>query len=102
MVDRAEKIIRLLGERYGRALAYSGTEETPFRVLIGTILSQRTRDGNTAKAAAQLFGKYDTPEKLAGAPVKEVEQLIRPCGFYRTKARTIKKTANVNELKSIH
>ncbi|MBU7023630.1 MAG: endonuclease III [Theionarchaea archaeon] len=65
----------------------------PFRVLIGTILSQRTRDENTAKASEQLFGKFDTPEKLASARREEIERLIRPSGFYHVKAQRIQKVA---------
>jgi endonuclease-3 len=65
----------------------------PFRVLIGTILSQRTRDENTAKASEQLFGKFDTPEKLASARIEEIERLIRPSGFYHVKAQRIQKVA---------
>jgi endonuclease-3 len=65
----------------------------PFKVLISTILSQRTRDENTAKASEQLFGKFDTPEKLASARIEEIEGLIRPSGFYHVKAQRIQKVA---------
>jgi endonuclease-3 len=65
----------------------------PFKVLISTILSQRTRDENTAKASEKLFGKFDTPEKLASACIEEIEGLIRPSGFYHVKAQRIQKVA---------
>lgn len=65
----------------------------PFKVLIGTILSQRTRDENTAKASEQLFQKFDTPERLASACIEEIERLIRPSGFYHVKAQRIQKVA---------
>jgi endonuclease-3 len=61
----------------------------PFKVLISTILSQRTRDENTSIASSILFAKYDTPAKLAVADQKEVEQLIKCVGFYKTKAKRI-------------
>ena len=74
----------------GRAVVWN---EDPFRVLISTVLSQRTKDENTAKASMALFDKYGTPEKLAEAPAEEVERLIRPAGFYRVKAARIQRIA---------
>jgi len=65
----------------------------PFRVLIATILSQRTRDENTDKAAAQLFARFPTAEALARAPARTLERLIRPAGFYHVKAKKIKEVA---------
>lgn len=64
-------------------------EGDPFRVLIGTILSQRTRDENTAKASENLFSKYRTPEELAHADPRTVRKLIRPSGFYNVKTKSI-------------
>jgi len=61
-----------------------------FKVLISTVLSQRTRDANTAKASEQLFKKYKTPASLARARLSEIARLIRPAGFYREKAKKIK------------
>ncbi len=65
--------------------------EDPFRVLISTVLSQRTRDANTEKATKQLFAKYNTPKKIAGAKARELQQLIKPSGFYRVKAKVIQR-----------
>ncbi|MFH0815207.1 MAG: cyanophycin synthetase, partial [Methanobacteriota archaeon] len=65
----------------------------PFHVLISTILSQRTRDESTHKASVALFGVYDTAEKLAKAPTADVERLVKPSGFYKTKARYLKAAA---------
>lgn len=61
----------------------------PYRVLIRTILSQRTRDDNTDRATAQLFDEYPTLEDVASATPEELEPLIRPAGFYHVKARRI-------------
>lgn len=61
----------------------------PFRVLIATVLSARTRDENTIKATENLFSKYKTPEEILQADIGEIEELIRPAGFYRVKARRI-------------
>ncbi|MEN6328772.1 MAG: endonuclease III [Methanobacteriaceae archaeon] len=61
----------------------------PYRVLIRTILSQRTRDENTDRASAQLFAEYPTMEDVASAIPEKLEPLIRPAGFYHVKARRI-------------
>ena len=60
--------------------------EDPFRILVGTILSARTRDETTAAACERLFARAITPAELARLSVAEIEKLIYPVGFYRTKA----------------
>ena len=67
--------------------------EDPFQVLIGTILSQRTRDANTDVASARLFARFPDPERLARARPSVLEPLIRPVGFYRAKSRAIRAVA---------
>ena len=67
--------------------------ENPFQVLIGTILSQRTRDENTDVASAQLFARFPDVATLASAPPREIEPLIRATGFYHVKARVIRECA---------
>ncbi|GEM_PF-231056 len=68
--------------------------EDPFQVLIGTILSQRTRDANTDVASARLFARFPDAPSLARARRSEVESLIRVTGFYHVKARVLGKVAN--------
>jgi endonuclease III len=67
--------------------------ESPFQVLIGTILSQRTRDANTDVAARQLFARFPDAESLARARLSSIEKLIRRTGFYHVKARVIRACA---------
>jgi endonuclease-3 len=67
--------------------------EDPFQVLIGTILSQRTRDENTDTASARLFAKYPDARSLSRATARQIEPLIRETGFYHTKARAIRACA---------
>ncbi|AXV36987.1 MAG: endonuclease III [Methanobacterium sp. BRmetb2] len=62
----------------------------PYRVLIRTILSQRTRDDNTDAASAQLFSKYHTIQEIAQADVEDLQPLIKKAGFYRVKSQRIK------------
>lgn len=65
----------------------------PFRVLIATILSARTRDEQTEKASRALFARFDSPTALAAAALAEVEALVRPVGFHKTKAVNVIATA---------
>jgi endonuclease-3 len=61
----------------------------PFKILIGTILSHRTRDENTTRAVENLFSRYRDAHELASADIDEVRRLIKPAGFYNMKARNI-------------
>jgi exodeoxyribonuclease III len=63
----------------------------PFRILVATILSARTRDEVTALAAARLFAKAPAPSTLAELTEEEIAALIRPVGFFRTKARQLRR-----------
>jgi endonuclease-3 len=85
----AIETLRLLAARYGNDPWNWHTRQTPFQVLIGTVLSQRTRDEKTDAAARALFSRYPSPEALAVANVEEIEELIRPVNYYRTKAKRI-------------
>ncbi len=71
----------------------TGSGREVFQVLIGTILSQRTRDARTALASEQLFARYPTARALAHAPLRAVEQLVKPANFSKTKARMVRKAA---------
>ena len=64
--------------------------DTPFTTLISCLLSLRTKDEITAKASYSLLKKYNTPEQLANVSEKEIQSLIYPVGFYKTKAKRIK------------
>ena len=64
-------------------------EGDPFKILIGTILSHRTRDENTTRATENLFARYKTPAQLARADPRVVRRLIRPSGYYNMKTKNI-------------
>jgi len=66
----------------------------PFKVLVATILSARTRDEVTARAAARLFKKAPDAHSLAGLSDTEIARLIYPVGFYKNKAAFLKKLPN--------
>jgi endonuclease-3 len=63
---------------------------SPFKVLVSTVISARTKDEVTGEAARRLFAAASTPKALAALPERRVAALIYPAGFYRTKARAIR------------
>ena len=67
----------------------------PFQILVGTILSARTRDENTAEVSKRLFARYPDPARLARAKKKDVERVIKSIGFYRVKAGRIIEVAKI-------
>jgi endonuclease-3 len=62
----------------------------PFRVLIATVLSLRTKDRTTAEASARLFDVAATPEEMVELSERRLASIIYPVGFYRTKAKAIR------------
>ena len=71
----------------------------PWKVLVATILSARTNDITTAAAVTKLFKKVETLPQLAKLPLKQLERLIFPVGFYRNKAKFLKQLPGVLEEK---
>lgn len=63
--------------------------QSPYRILIATLLSLRTKDTLTAVVAPRLFAVADTPAAMVAVSMERIMELIYPVGFYRTKARTI-------------
>jgi endonuclease-3 len=71
------------------------SQEDPFQVLIGTLLSARTQDATTAAASARLFARAATPQAMRALTVKQIEKLIYPVSFYRQKAKHVKETCEI-------
>ncbi|MEW6347985.1 MAG: endonuclease III [Thermodesulfobacteriota bacterium] len=67
----------------------SRDSRSPFAVLVSTLLSLRTKDEVTREAAARLLGAAGTPQEMLSIPQSEIEQLIYPVGFYKTKAANL-------------
>ena len=95
ILRKVGKMVEASTDKRATALAELKDAEAgdPFRILIGTVLSHRTRDESTSKASERLFQVYDTPEKLANADPKKVKELIRSVGFYNMKTRNIIRVA---------
>jgi len=72
---------------------------SPLSILIGTILSARTRDENTSSVVKKLFSKYKSARSLAQAKVSDVEKIIKSTGFYHVKAKRIIEVASLIDSK---
>lgn len=89
MTKRTKAILDMLDEEYTREYKCYLNHETPWQLLIATILSAQCTDARVNIVTAELFQKYDTVEKFAGADLRELEQDIKPTGFYHNKAKNI-------------
>ncbi|MEV6123765.1 endonuclease III [Streptomyces sp. NPDC052077] len=88
LVRRARRINRELAEVY----PYAHPEldfENPFQLLVATVLSAQTTDLRVNQTTPALFASYPTPEDLAAADPEKVEEILRPCGFFRAKTRSV-------------
>src|SRR5207245_6404111 len=72
---------------------------SPLSILIGTILSARTRDENTSAVVKKLFSKYKTAHELGNAKISDDEKIIKSTGFYRVKTRRIIEVASIIDSK---
>lgn len=90
--ERALAAVRILRERYPDAVC-SLVYEKPYELMIATRLSAQCTDARVNIVTKDLFVKYPTLESFADADLTELEEAVRPCGFYKTKAKSIKEAA---------
>lgn len=86
--ERAAEIERRLFERYGEGEC-SLDHSDPFTLTIAVILSAQCTDAAVNKVTPELFAHFGTPEAMAHAKVADIEAIIHPLGFFRSKAKNI-------------
>jgi len=91
---RTDSIRRILRTRYPQVKTQLDYE-TPFQLLVATILSAQCTDRQVNAVTKPLFGALPDPDAFAAVPVAELEKMIRSTGFFRNKARNIKKCTAV-------
>ena len=89
MKKRTGEILELLDEKYGTEFICYLNYETPWQLLIATMLSAQCTDARVNIVTKDLFRKYPSVEAFADADLKELEQDIKPTGFYHNKAKNI-------------
>ncbi len=75
--------------------AIAKRSRAPFRVLVSTVISARTKDEVTEGASTRLFALADRPETVAALDVRRIERAIYPAGFYRVKAKAIRDLSRI-------
>ena len=91
-IKNINKVLDILAETYPDAkceLDYT----TPFELLVATILSAQCTDVRVNKVTGEMFKKYNTPEDFAKLSIKEIQEEIKTCGLFRSKAEKIKLTS---------
>lgn len=90
-IDKAITILREVVSQWPQPLIdeMSNKEQTPFKILIATILSLRTKDSITAKVVPKLFALANNPSNMLKLSQVQLERIIYPVGFYRNKAKSI-------------
>lgn len=91
IIKKMEKVLQDKKPNRFTALKQLQAEESgdPFKILIGTILSSRTRDENTTKVVKILFKRFRNAKELAEGNIEEVKQIIHSIGFYNVKAKRV-------------
>ena len=84
----AEEIIKILKQTYPDATC-SLDFTTPFQMAIAVTLSAQCTDERVNKTTPALFSIADTPEKMSKLSLEKIEELVKPCGFYKNKAKNI-------------
>ena len=92
-------VIKILKKECGRftepIVTKISKRRNPFTVLISTVISARTKDDVTGRASRNLYAVADTPRKIARLSSSKIAKLIYPAGFYKTKAKNIKKLCEI-------
>ena len=68
-------------------------KRTPYTILIATLLSLRTKDANTAQVCKRLFVIANTPQQMLEISIEELEQIVKPTGMYRKKAKVLQEVS---------
>ena len=89
MKKRTRQILDILDEQYGTEYRCYLNYETPWQLLIATMLSAQCTDARVNIVTESLFKKYPSASAFASADLKELEQDIKPTGFYHNKAKNI-------------
>src|SRR5687768_12416387 len=86
--EHAAQIVALLKQEYPD-VECALVHDTPFELLIATILSAQCTDERVNIVTKDLFARYSSPAALAGVPIRQLEKLIQSTGFFRNKAKNI-------------
>ncbi len=93
-----DRLAREIADRLADAYADAECELTyadPWQLLVATVLSAQCTDERVNQLTPELFRRWPTPQALAAAPIERIEEVIRPAGFFRTKAKALRDGARM-------
>lgn len=92
--EKALKIVELLEEAYPNAVcSLDHNQEKPYELLMSTRLSAQCTDARVNIVTKELFAQFQSIDDFADGDLAEIERIVRPCGFYKMKARDLKNMA---------
>lgn len=90
--ERAKRVLDLLGKRYPEPAQHLAAE-TPWEILVATVLAAQCTDARVNKVTPELFQRWPNPAALAEASQEDVESVIKSTGFFHNKAKHLRETA---------
>src|SRR3989344_256900 len=94
-MNKVTTVFRILEKTHQPTMLELLGHYTPFQILIMTMLSARTKDSTTIPIVQQMFKKYSSPEDFVQLEIKELEKILYRIGFFRTKAKNVKKLSEM-------
>ncbi len=91
----ANKLLAYAESLYPDAQTELANWQTPFQFLVCVMLSAQATDKQVNKVTTELFKRWSTAEELASADIEEIEQIIKSINYYHSKAKHIKKSAQI-------
>ena len=85
---RAEQVLRVLQARYPKPKT-NLVASSPWQLLVATVLSAQCTDARVNALTPQLFARWPGPREMAAADLSDLEEVIRPVGFYHSKAKNL-------------
>jgi len=95
--DRVVAVVELLAQEYPETECELDFRN-PWQLLVATVLSAQCTDERVNQVTPELFRRWPTPHEMAGAPQQEIESVIRPTGFFRGKAASLRAAARIVDL----
>lgn len=94
-----KNILRKLDKEYGKHIPCFLLYKKDYELLFATILAAQCKDDRVNEVTKELFKKFKTLDDYANAKLSDIEKIIKPCGLYKQKAKSIKESAKILTLK---
>lgn len=95
LFSRMSNLLEEMGAPLPSVSIIAEEDNDPYRILVSTIISLRTRDDVTLSSSRRILQKAKSIDDLASLDTQEIEELIKPAGFYRRKAQDLKRIAQI-------